>query len=88
MSRAKASAADSRNPAPQTVNDVIDQMRADFIIEFAARAESLWRSVADAAFRGELLTMRVHCRQISSISREVFRTVRELSAGAGEGGAQ
>jgi hypothetical protein len=88
MNRAKASAAPSRNPAPQTVNDVIDQMRADFIIEFAARAESLWRSVAEADFRGDLLTMQVHCRQISSISREVFRTIRELGEGAGEGGAQ
>jgi hypothetical protein len=74
--------------APQTIADVLDQMTADHVIEIADRAASLWRSVAEAAWRGDIGVMRLHCRQISTVTREAFASVRELGTAPDEGGVQ
>ena len=73
------------SPAPQTVGDVLDQLNADHVIELADRASSLWRSVAEAAWRGDLGVIRLRCQQISAITKEAFRTVKELGASSDEG---
>jgi hypothetical protein len=61
-----------------SVESALNQMSADYVIELAGRAASLWDSVAGAAFRGDLRTMEVHCQQIAAVSKEAFRTVNEL----------
>jgi hypothetical protein len=63
---------------PQSVDGALNQMSADFVIELSEQAASLWRSVSEAAFRGDLRTMEVHCQQIAIVSKEAFRTVKEL----------
>jgi hypothetical protein len=39
---------------------------------------SYWRSIAEAALRGEQLTLEVHCRQVAAVTRETFATVKAL----------
>jgi hypothetical protein len=53
-----------------------DRLRYDAIVELADLAASYWRSVAEAAFRGEQLTIEVHCRQIAAVTKEAFATVK------------
>jgi hypothetical protein len=69
------------------VDSVIDQLRADAIIEAADRLSSLWQSVALAAWRGDATVIRFHCAEIATLTRETFKTVRELG-GAGKAGSQ
>lgn len=60
------------------INDALNQLSADHVIELSEQAASLWRSVTEAAWRGDLRTMEVHCQQIAAVSKEAFRTVKEL----------
>jgi hypothetical protein len=62
-----------------------ERLRYDAIVELADLAASYWRSVAEAAFRGEQLTIEVHCRQIAAVTREAFSTVKAIGV---EGPAQ
>jgi hypothetical protein len=64
-------------PAP-SINDALNQLSADHVIDLSEQAASLWRSVTEAAWRGDLRTMEVHCQQIVIVSKEAFRTVKEL----------
>ena len=59
----------------------LDFTRFDAIEQYADLAASYWRSVAEAASRGECLTIEVHCKQIAAVTREAFATVRELESG-------
>lgn len=91
MSRQKSAAAKAAPPAPsapQTVGVVLDQLTADHVLELADRAASLWRSVAEAAWRGDVGVMRFHCQQVSAVTREAFASVRELGAGSDQEPAQ
>ena len=67
--------------ATQSVDSVIDQLRADAIIESADRLSSLWQSVALAAWRGDAAVVRFHCGEIAALTRDTLKTVRELGAG-------
>jgi sorbitol-specific phosphotransferase system component IIA len=60
--------------------DALDFARFDAIEQYADLAASYWRSVAEAASRGEGLTIEVHCKQIAAVTREAFATVRELGS--------
>jgi hypothetical protein len=60
------------------IDDALNQLSADYVIELSEQAASLWRSVTEAAWRGDLRTMEVHCQQIAAVSKEAFRTVKEL----------
>jgi len=66
--------------APPTIASALDYGRFEAIAELAETAASYWHSLALAAMRGEKLTVEVHCRQISAVTREAFRTVKELGA--------
>jgi hypothetical protein len=54
------------------------------IEELADQAASFWRSIAEAAYRGDRLTLEVHCRQVSLVTRAAFQAVKQLSAEAAE----
>jgi hypothetical protein len=62
----------------RSVEAALGQLSADYVIELSEQAASLWRSVTEAAWRGDLRTMEVHCQQIAAVSKEAFRTVKEL----------
>jgi hypothetical protein len=64
--------------ASPSVDHALNQLSADYVIELSEQAASLWRSVTEAAWRGDLRTMEVHCQQIAAVSKEAFRTVKEL----------
>lgn len=82
-----SSDADAATAAPptQSIEGVIDQLRADAIIEAADRLATLWQSVALAAWRGDAGEIRFHCAQIATLTRTTFATAREIGAGAEAG---
>jgi hypothetical protein len=63
--------------APQIA--ALDLARFEAIAELADLAASYWRSIAEAALRGEQLTLEVHCRQVAAVTRETFATVKALA---------
>jgi hypothetical protein len=73
--------------SPQTLPAALDYGRFDAIAQFAEIAASYWRSIAEAAFRGERLTLSVHCRQVAAVTRETFALVKTLGSGETGGGA-
>jgi hypothetical protein len=60
--------------------DAADYLRFCTVEELADQAASYWRSIAEAASRGEKLTCEVHCRQISRVTRECFALVKALGS--------
>jgi hypothetical protein len=63
-----------------TLASALDPARFDAIAEFADLAASYWRSIAEAASRGERLTVETHCRQVAAVTRETFATVKTLGS--------
>jgi hypothetical protein len=47
--------------AAQTIAGVLEHARFEAIAEFANLASSYWRSIEEAALRGERLTVETHC---------------------------
>jgi hypothetical protein len=74
------SALDSATAASPSVTPALDFARYDAIEEMADLAASLWRSIAEAAARGDRLTLEVHCKQVAAVTREAFATVKTLAA--------
>jgi hypothetical protein len=58
--------------------DALDFNRFDEIARLAAFAASYLHSIALAADRGDVLTARVHCHQVASVTREAFALVKTL----------
>ena len=52
----------------------------EYLIELADRAASYWRSIAEAAERGECLTLVRHCRQAGAVTCEAFELVKTIGA--------
>ncbi len=55
-------------------------MRFAAIAEFADKASSYWRSIGEAAYRGDRATLEIHCRQVRLSTIAVFQTVKELGS--------
>jgi hypothetical protein len=70
--------------SPNSLADALDVARFDAVAEYADLAASYWRSIAEAAGRGERLTLETHCRQVAAVTRETFATVKSLGAGPEE----
>ena len=70
--------------APQSLAAVCDDDRFTRIEELADQAASFWRSIAEAAYRGDRLTVEVHCRQVAAVTRTAFQVVKTLGAEAAE----
>ena len=64
--------------APHTVASALDSGRLEAIADLANLAASYWRSIEEAALRGERLTIEVHCRQVSAVTREAFSVAKTL----------
>lgn len=67
-------------PTSPAIEGVCDDLQFEAIEETADLLASYWRSIAEAAFRRERLTIEVHCRQVAKGTRLAFETVKELSA--------
>ncbi len=68
---------------PQTVAVVCDDLRLEAIVETAELAGSYARSAAEAAWRGDRLTLDVHLRQLRLATIAALKTFNELGAEAG-----
>jgi hypothetical protein len=78
MSHSKAAMAPSPLKALASVAEALDYACTDTIAELANFASSYWRSIAEAAIRGDHLTIAVHLRQVGAINREVKALVETL----------
>jgi hypothetical protein len=74
----------SRSNSPPLLAAVCDDDRFAAIEEFADKGASFWRSIAEAAYRGDRLTVEVHCRQVAAVTRAAFQIVKTLGAEAAE----
>ena len=63
----------------QTIASVYDADRFAAIEDFADKAASYWRSIAEAAYRGDLRAIEIHCRQVV-LTLAAFSTVKGLGA--------
>ena len=57
---------------------VLDARRFEFVEEAAELAISCWRSVAEAAYRGEINVVELHCRQAAAVTREALAVAKQL----------
>jgi len=64
----------------QTIASVYDADRFAAIEDFADKAASYWRSIAEAAYRGDLRAIEIHCRQVRVLTPAAFSTVKGLGA--------
>ena len=53
----------------------------DAIVETATLAESYSRSIAEAAFRGDQLTVEVHLKQLRLCCMSMIQTYKDLQGG-------
>ena len=56
-----------------------DDERFQFVERLADKAASDWRSIAEAAYRGDPLTLRVHCKKVSILTKAAFTYVKRIS---------
>ena len=68
----------SESDASDDILACVDRFAA--IEEFADKAASYWRSIGEAAYRADLRTIEIHCRQVSVLTRAAFATVKGLVA--------
>ena len=72
-------------PAASTaVVGVVDDMRLDMIVEVCDLASSYARSAAEAAWRGDRLTLGVHLQQLRLSTIEAIRLFKLLGSQAVE----
>jgi hypothetical protein len=64
----------------QTMASVCDADRFAAIEDFADKAANYWRSIAEAAYRGDLRTIETHCRHVRVLTLAAFSTVKGLGA--------
>jgi hypothetical protein len=58
----------------------LDPLLFDEIEQSADRAASIWRSIAEASFRGDAMTVAVHLRQVRLVTFHVHELVRQFGA--------
>jgi hypothetical protein len=66
----------------------LDPLLFDEIEELADRTASHWRSIAEAASRGEAMTIAVHLRQARLVTFAVHQHVKAFSACGEDAGAE
>jgi hypothetical protein len=71
---------------PLRVAAAIDRLRIEAVEDMADLAASLWRSAAEAAWRGDRILLCRHCSEISAVTREAFAVVKTISATADQDG--
>jgi hypothetical protein len=61
-----------------SLSSAMDPLLFDEIEQLANRASSYWRSIAEAAARGEAMTTAVHLRQARLVAFEVHELVKQF----------
>jgi hypothetical protein len=61
-----------------TLSNAVDPLLFDEIEQLADRASSYWRSIAEAAARGEVMTVAVHLRQARLVAFHVHELVKQF----------
>jgi hypothetical protein len=70
--------------ANKTAQDVADGLALALVEDNADRAQSYWRSIQEAAHRGETLTCAIHLRQVRLLTFSTVETLRGLIKGESE----
>lgn len=68
--------------ASPTVADALDPLLFDEIEQLADKAASYWRSIAEASFRGDAMTVGVHLRQVRLVTFHVHEIVKQFGRGS------
>ena len=68
----------AREPRPHTVEATLDDLRLDALLELCELLSSYARCAAEAAWRGDKVTLGVHLRQARLVLIEALQTFREL----------
>ena len=63
---------------PRTVANAVDDIIFAELEELADRAASYWRSIGEAAYRRERITIAVHLRQVRLLTFAMVQTVEAL----------
>jgi hypothetical protein len=64
--------------APPTLANALDPLLFDEIEQSADKAASIWRSIAEASFRGDAMTVAVHLRQVRLVTFHVHEVVKQF----------
>jgi hypothetical protein len=67
--------------APSTIAAALDPLLFDEIEQIADKAASIWRSIAEASFRGDAITVAVHLRQARLVTFHVHEIVKQFGRG-------
>ncbi len=70
--------------APGDITAELRNLDFAFLEEWADAASSLWRSAAEAAYRGDALTFAVHLRQARLIAFTVTQTLEKVPCTGGD----
>jgi hypothetical protein len=70
--------------APPTLAHALDPLLFDEIEQSADRAASIWRSIAEASFRGDAMTVAVHLRQARLVTFHVHEIVKQFGGASQE----
>jgi hypothetical protein len=60
------------------LTDALDPLLFDEIEQLADKAASYWRSLAEASFRGDAMTIAVHLRQVRLVTFHVHEIVKQF----------
>ena len=71
--------------ALREIRSVLRNQGFEELIEHADKAASYCRSIGEAAYRGDQLTVEVHIKQLRAVCLAMIKTYKEDIAG--EGGA-
>ncbi len=70
--------------APPTLANTLDPLLFDEIEQSADKAASIWRSIAEASFRGDAITVAVHLRQVRLVTFHVHELVKQFGGSSQE----
>jgi hypothetical protein len=73
--------------ASPTLANALDPLLFDEIEQSADRGTSIWRSIAEASFRGDAMTVAVHLRQARLVTFHVHEIVKQFGRGSEAGAA-
>ncbi|MFZ0601400.1 MAG: hypothetical protein WAN05_08585 [Roseiarcus sp.] len=68
--------------APPALAHALDPLLFDEIEQSADKAASIWRSIAEAAFRRDAMTVAVHLRQARLVTFHVHEIVKQFGRGS------
>ena len=68
--------------APPALAHALDPLLFDEIEHTAEKAASIWRSIAEASFRGDAMTVAVHLRQARLVTFHVHEIVKQFGRGS------